>query len=95
MLRAALFTIGVVLVIAASAAAFAGWPTIPLATIGAILTLALLLERYVYKPIRMKRPGPGWEETAEKFIDPRSGQSVTVYFNSRTGERRYVGDGNR
>jgi hypothetical protein len=93
-LRAALFAVGVVLLMAASAAAFAGWPAIPLATFGAILTLALLFERYIYKPIRPERPGPGWEETTERFIDPRSGQSVTVYFNSRTGERRYVGDGN-
>ena len=94
MLRAVLFAIGVVLLIAASAAAFAGWPAIPLVAFGAILTLALLFERYVYKPIRPDPPGPGWERTAERFIDPRSGQSVTVYFNPRTGERRYVGEAN-
>ena len=95
MLRTALFMIGVVLLIAASAAAFAGWPALPLAIFGAILTLAPFIERYIYKPIRPERPGPGWEETAERFIDPRSGQRVTVYFNSSTGERRYVGSGNR
>jgi hypothetical protein len=94
-LRAASLTVGVVLLIAASAAAFADRPTVPLATFGAIVTLVLLLERYIYKPIRPERPGAGWEQTAERFIDPQSGQSVTVYFNSRTGERRYVGDGNR
>jgi hypothetical protein len=94
-LRIALFTIGVVLLIAGSAAAFLGWPAIPLAMAGAILTLALLFERYVYKPIRSERPGTGWEQTAERFIDPQSGQSVTVYFNSRTGERRYVGEDDR
>jgi hypothetical protein len=94
-LRAALFTIGVVLLIAAAVVPFVGWPAFPLALPGAILTLALLFERYVYKPIRPERPGAGWEQTAERFIDPRSGQSVTVYFNSRTGERRYVGEDNR
>lgn len=92
MLRTVLFAIGLVLLLTASAAALAGWPAIPLAASGAILTLALLLERYVYKPIRPEPPGPGWEQTAERFIDPRSGQSVTVYFNPRTGERRYVGE---
>jgi hypothetical protein len=91
MLRGVLFAIGVVLLITSSAAAFAGWPAIPPAAAGAILTLALLFERYVYKPIRPEPRGPGWQETAERFIDPRSGQSVTVYFNPRTGERRYVG----
>jgi len=95
MFRAVLFVVGIVLLIAASAAAFAGWPTVPLAMFTAILVLALLFERYVYKPIREEPQGPGWEQTAERFIDPRSGQSVTVYFNPRTGERRYVGEGNR
>jgi hypothetical protein len=92
MLRSTLFAIGVVLLIAASAAAFAGLRTIPLAIFGAILTLALLFERHVYKPIRPDAPGPGWEETTERFIDPQTRQSVTVYFNPRTGERRYVGE---
>jgi hypothetical protein len=94
MLRAVLFAIGVVLLIAASAAAFAGCRTVPLAAIGAILTLAVLFERYIYKPIRPEPPGPGWEQTTERFIDPRTGLSITVYFNPRTGERRYVGGGN-
>jgi hypothetical protein len=91
MLRSALFAIGIGLFVVASAAAFAGLRTIPLAVFGAILTLALLFERHVYKPIRPDAPGPGWEETAERFIDPRTGKSVTVYFNPRSGERRYIG----
>jgi hypothetical protein len=94
MLRAVLFAIGLVLLGAGSAAALAGWPAIPLAAFGAILTLALLFDRYVYKPIRQEPPGTGWEQTAERFIDPESRQSVTVYFNPRTGERRYVGESN-
>jgi hypothetical protein len=91
-LRTVLFAIGLVLLIAASAATFAGRAATPLAVFGAILTAALLFERYVYKSIRPERPGPGWEQTAERFIDPRSGRSVTVYFNPRTGERRYIGE---
>ncbi|HEX3991252.1 MAG TPA: hypothetical protein VHX39_08775 [Acetobacteraceae bacterium] len=94
MFRAVLFTIGVALLIAASAAAFAGWPVIPAAVLGAIMTLGLLFERYVYKPIRQERPGPEWEQTTERFIDPSSGRSVTVYFDPRTGERRYVDEAN-
>jgi hypothetical protein len=91
MLRSVLFAIGIGLFVAASAAAFDGLRTIPLAVFTAILTLALLFERHVYKPIRPDAPGPGWEKTAERFIDLRTGQSVTVYFNPRTGERRYIG----
>jgi hypothetical protein len=39
-------------------------------------------------------PGPGWDRTAEKFADPRTGQTVIVYYNPRTGERRYVAETN-
>jgi hypothetical protein len=91
MLRTVLFAIGVTLLIVAS---FNGWPAIPAAVLGAVLTLALLFERYLYKPIQPEPPGPGWEQTAERFIDPRTGQSITVYFNPRTGERRYVSAAN-
>jgi hypothetical protein len=35
-------------------------------------------------------PGPGWEATGERFLDPRSGELVAVYFCRRTGERAYV-----
>ncbi len=94
MFRAVLFTIGVALLIAGSAAAFAGWPVIPVAVLGAIMTLGLLFERYVYKPIRQERPGPEWEQTTERFIDPSSGRSISVCFNPHTGERRYINEGN-
>ena len=31
-----------------------------------------------------------WQPTAEKFIDDESGRPVTVWFNPKTGARRYV-----
>ena len=34
--------------------------------------------------------GPGWAPTAERFRDTESGAMVTVWFNAKTGERRYV-----
>lgn len=37
--------------------------------------------------------GPGWQPTAERFRDQESGAMVTVWYNARTGERRYVEDG--
>jgi hypothetical protein len=61
--------------------------------IGALLVTAVLVERYVYKPIGNEPPGPGWDKTAERFADPRSGKEVTVYFNPGTGQRRYVAEG--
>jgi hypothetical protein len=90
MFRAVLLAISIGLLLVAT---FVGCPAIPLAIFGFVLTFGLLFERYIYKPIRPKPPGPEWERTTERFVDPQSGQSVTVYFNPHTGERRYVGDG--
>jgi hypothetical protein len=81
-----------VLAVMLAGAAVTGWPTLPFAIAPALLLLGLLFERYVYKPTRLEPPGPGWDRTAEKFADPRTGQTVIVYYNPRTGERRYVAD---
>ncbi len=35
-------------------------------------------------------PGPGFERTAEVFDDPTTGVRLRVWFNPRTGERRYL-----
>ena len=92
MVRIAAFVLGFVLLLTGAIATMAGCAGIAPAVLGATLILALLFERYVYKPIRTEPPGAGWERTEERFADPRSGRSVTVYFNPRTGERRYVAE---
>ena len=92
MVRLAAFVLGLVLLLGGVVASMAGCPGIAPAVLGAVLILGLLAERYVYKPIRTEPPGVGWERTAERFIDPPSGRSVTVYFNPRSGERRYVAE---
>ena len=70
-----------------------GIPMIPLAVLGALMVFGLLFERFVYKPIRTDAPGPGWDLTQETFQDPVSGQTVSVWYNRTTGERRYVASG--
>jgi hypothetical protein len=93
MLRsAALFVCLIALIVLVAGATNAGWPTLPFALIPAILLLSLLFERFIYKPIRHDKPGPGWERTPERFADPRTSQNVVVYFNPRTGKRRYVAE---
>jgi len=57
-----------------------------------LLFIGLAIERWRYKPLADRNPGPGWTMTDERFVDPETGKTVTVYFNSRTGERRYVGN---
>ena len=90
MLRKGLLGVGLIML----AVGVIGWGrnagTEALAIPGAILAVAVLIERYVYKPLRQDAPGAGWEQTGERFTDPGSGQLVIVYYNPRTGERRYV-----
>jgi hypothetical protein len=58
----------------------------------AIAVLVWLVFRsggYKRRPLE-KPPGAGWELTAERFVDPRSGETLGVWFCARTGERAYV-----
>jgi hypothetical protein len=93
-LRTGVLGFGVALVLIALLAAAAGWPLgPPLAAIGAVLALGVLVERTVYKPLEQRRPGPQWQPSDERFIDPESGEAVTVFVRPATGERRYVRGG--
>jgi hypothetical protein len=58
--------------------------------LGIMLTIGVIYERRHYKTIGEGNPGPGWEETSERFVDPESGQLVAVYYKPATGERKYV-----
>jgi len=56
---------------------------------GAVVIVTGLLEpiygRTVARPL-----GSDWRPTDEKFVDPETGELVTVWFDPATGERRYV-----
>ena len=91
-LRAALYVVGALLavgaVLLALAACIAGafW-----FAVGALMLLVgLAIERWRYKPLHGRAPGPEWQATGERFVDPESGKLVTVYFHPGTGERRYI-----
>jgi hypothetical protein len=74
---------------------FTAWFTcraVPFDIALAVLVVGLLAERWVYKPIDSEPPGAGWDRTGERFADPRTGRTVAVYHDSRTGQRRYVAD---
>jgi hypothetical protein len=67
-------------------------PFVIWAAITAVPVLAWLLFRqggYKRRPLD-KPPGPDWELTSERFIEPRSGETLDVWFCPRTGERAYV-----
>ena len=93
LLRAALFLVGGILLAAAGCSAIAGCNlgiVLRLAIPGLVLMFGLLVERWRYKPVTIHRPGPDWVPTNERFIDPESGETVTVFYQPSTGERRYV-----
>jgi membrane protein implicated in regulation of membrane protease activity len=90
-LRDVLLAFGVALLLAALLATAAALPlAVPLALIGATLVLGILFERSVYKKVDERRPGPQWQASDERFIDPATGEAVTVFVEPATGERRYV-----
>jgi hypothetical protein len=59
--------------------------------LGGLIVLATAFERWRYRP-NSARPGAGWEPTGERFEDPQSGKTVRVFYDPRSGERRYVSD---
>jgi hypothetical protein len=92
--RIAIYLVGAVLVmggmllalVGCGLAVVAGW----LVVWGLVLVVGLAIERWHYKPVTDARPGPEWQATDERFVDPESGRLVRVYFHPQTGERRYV-----
>ena len=54
----------------------------------ALFVAGSLFERFHYRG--SDELGGNWQPTSERFLDERSGRPVTVWFNPRTGARRYV-----
>jgi hypothetical protein len=91
-LRAALYAIGGLAIAGAVVLALFGCgpAAIGLAGWALVLVVGLLIERWRYKPLTERPPGPDWTATDERFVDPETGKVVTVYFHAASGERRYV-----
>jgi hypothetical protein len=60
--------------------------------VGAIAMVTALAEP-IYGRAEARPFGGTWRPTDEKFVDPESGELVSVWFDPATGERRYVDDG--
>jgi hypothetical protein len=92
MLRKAVIALGglclaaglIMLITPAASAAFG-----PLA-FGALLLIGTLWERVRYKPIEDGAPGGTYTRTSERFIDEETGETVTVWIDPASGERKYV-----
>ncbi len=91
MLRAALITCAVLLLIAGVGFLLAGfWAgAIESLLIGGIGVTALIFERWRYRPKYMQ-PDPSWQRTGERFSEAVGGETVDVYYDPSSGERHYV-----
>ena len=65
------------------------WPIVFMA---GLFVAGTLFERFNYRGAETPLDRD-WQSTPEKFIDEESGRPVTVWFNPKTGARRYVEDG--
>lgn len=91
MLRKAILAYGVLAIVVAIALAAAGLGTgvvFYLFVQGVIVIAALLFERGRYRP--PVTSGGGWQDTAERFVDPSTGILMKVRYNPQTGAREYV-----
>ena len=91
-MRKGLITIGILVIVLGVAALASGIASSSYVFLfwGVALIAAIVLERFRYKPIARKAPGPGWQRTDERFVDDETGKMVTVYVKPETGERTYV-----
>ena len=107
--RLILGTIGVLLALAGllASSAGAGLPGLWATVMGAVLVVAVVIERQRYRSEEadqaFESSGPGGGEppgtidprfrpTGELFVDPTTGVRMRVHVDPQTGERRYVGD---
>ena len=67
-----------------------GLPEVSTAT-ALLVVIGTWFERRRYGALQRAPQGDGWHPTKERFVDDASGNLVTVWYNTRTGERRYIG----
>lgn len=89
MLRWILFGVAVLVTLGGAVALWLGHPEGQLwAQWGSVVFIILLVEQWRYRN-RTSGNAADWQATAERFVDPTSGEPMQVFFNPRTGERRY------
>ena len=92
--RVVLGVVGTLMVIGGLSAVAVGGPFgtggLWLVIAGAVLVVAVVLERQRYEPSGQLEPR--FRRTDERFVDPTSGHTMRVYVDPRTGERRYLAE---
>jgi hypothetical protein len=89
MLRTMVFIVALVVGLVGAGARLAGHAEgTPAALWGGFIAAAMLVERWRYRDAGTP-PDGDWQKTEERFVDPESGRTMQVFYNPRTGERRY------
>jgi hypothetical protein len=57
--------------------------------LGALIFIGTRFERWRYRRYE-STPDASWQATGERFVDPGSGRDVEVFYDPKSGERRYV-----
>ena len=92
MLRTSLLVFGAAVALAGLILLVSGLPGGAQAIgLGGLIVLGIVFERWRYRPTEAQ-PGAGWQPTGERFEDPQTGKIVQVFYDPRSGERRYVSD---
>ncbi len=93
MLRAAMVGVAVCGIAGGAAVLIEGHriPGIYLLFVGVAVCLGTVFERWRYRP-HEGRPDERWQRTGERFEDPQTGKTIEVFYDPRSGERRYVSD---
>lgn len=88
-LRSALLMVSIVMIAGGVATGFSGRHAWAVIVWGIILLVSLLLERWRYRPL--SNSGTSDEiRTGERFIDPDTGATMEVVYDTKTGRRWYV-----
>lgn len=92
MLRGVLLGFAILLMALAIAGLLADPGTWPFLLMAIVVLVGVVFERRRYGAAQAAAPAGGdWRATAERFVD-ETGEPVRVWFNTATGERRYVKD---
>ena len=80
MLRGLVVGVGLAALVAAALAARQGCgeAALWLAVIGLACSGGVAWERWRYRALDAAPPGPGWQRTGERFVDPASGRLTEV-----------------
>ena len=65
----------------------------PVLLIMGVVAIVTALAEPIYGKANGPPVGSTWRATDERFVDPETRKTVTVWFDPATGERRYVADG--